>query len=769
MCKTIVSLLLTGALLLSCGVSACAVSAADEVKITLSDSGVKVDGSTASTDPGDAVHTGGDIIYYRSGTDDSYGEGTADEMHDQAEAAAHTVVTISQPGTYRLTGKLSKGQIFVDLGEDAKRDSQAVVTLILDNADITCTVAPAVFFYRVYECDTDWVAYDEGESEAYTASAVVDTVKAGANVVLAAGSENNVSGSHVARIYREGTTKKLHKYDGAFYSRMSMNLFGDNGDDSGMLNIVADNEGLDSELHLSINGGTISIKAQDDGINTNEDGVSVTTINGGTLTINAGLGAEGDGIDSNGYLVINGGNVYTMSNESSPDGGIDADMPILINGGFLSAFGTRNDAVSTQSKQPYMELSFASTLPAGSVVKLTDSSGNTVWVGTTQKKCQSITLTTADLALDTIYYLYADGVQQQYTGNRSGMMGGPGGFGGGERPEGMTLPEGMEEQAPPESFVPGQDGTRPDRDGDFSQMGERPQGTQGQEPPEGFAPGQEDGAGTQREEGSVDFVLTDAVRTFSGVSDSPDGSGKTRVSFTVNGGKGMTSVASGQTPALSDIRASVSDLPDSDVQITVTDVPSEDYAETCLLSDGADALSALLPTADGTYRLTVAVVSANEIYAGVSQWQFTVGALPFTDVRENSTCYAAVKFVYDAGLMQGTSKSTFSPDAPVTRAQAVTVLARLAQAEAAGTGAFTDVAAGSWYGGYVGWATECGIVQGDGKGHFLPDSQVTGAHMELMLTRYAGQAGLDYTASNTSDDPLTRAELAEMLMKLVQA
>ena len=125
-------------------------------------------------------------------------------------------------------------------------------------------------------------------------------------MILAGGSVNNVTGSHVARIYQEGTTKKLHKYDGAFYSKISLNSGGES-----TLNITADNEGLDSELHLTINGGTININLQDDGINTNEDGVSVTTINGGTLTINGGLGSEGDGIDSNGFLVINGGTVWT--------------------------------------------------------------------------------------------------------------------------------------------------------------------------------------------------------------------------------------------------------------------------------------------------------------------------------------------------------------------------------------------------------------------------------------------------------------------------
>ena len=768
----LLSFALAAAMLISCGSCASAAAGADEVLITLSDSGITVDGKTASTDSSSAVYTGNDIIYYEDGTDSSYGEGTADEMHSASEAEAHTVVTITEPGVYRLTGSLSKGQIFVDLGEDAKTDPDAVVTLILDGVDITCTVAPAVFFYRVYECDEAWVAYDEGESDSYSASGTVDTSAAGANVILAAGSENNVTGSHVARIYQEGTTKKLHKYDGAFYSRMSMNINGDNGDDSGVLNITGDNEGLNSELHLTINGGTISIESQDDGINTNEDNVSVTTVNGGKLTIDAGLGAEGDGIDSNGYLTINGGEIWTMSNESSPDGGIDADGAITLNGGTLYAFGTRNDAVDSASAQPYMELSFASTLPAGSVISIADPDGTEVMSATTLKACQSLTFTSADLEENVDYAVYVDGVQQQYTGNRSGMMGGPGGFGGGQRPEGMEPPEGAD---------PSQMGERPERpEGSASGPdGEPPEGTapdmDGREPPEGFEGGQDgmpggmDGGSEASTEGSTAFTITSTIHAFSGVSDSPDGSGKTRVTFTVNGGKGISSVTSGTAVTLTDITFNVSDLSASDVQVTVTDVPSEDYAETCLLSDGLDAVAALLPTADGTYQLTVAVVSANESYAGVGQWQFTIGILPFSDVRQNSSSYEAIKFVYDSGLMEGTGDGMFSPDGTVTRAQAITVLARLAGADAQESSAFSDVTANSWYSGYVGWAVENGIVEGDGQGHFLPDSNVTVEHMELMITRYAEANGIDYTPSAASTGDLTRAGLAQMLMELAQA
>lgn len=235
---------------------------------------------------------------------------------------------------------------------------------------------------------------------------------------------NNISGSYVARIYKEGTTKKLHKYDGAFYSKMSMNIGGESEGD-GVLNITGENEGLDTELHLTINGGVINIQAQDDGINVNEDGVSVVTVNGGTLQINAGLGAEGDGIDSNGFLVINGGNVYTMANQASPDGGLDADGDILINGGYVVATGIRNDPISDESAQQYIQLTFASVLPAGSQIALTDDSGDQLLSFTLEKSAQSIVFSSPDLKQDVDYTLTVDGVTQQYTGTSAGGMARP--------------------------------------------------------------------------------------------------------------------------------------------------------------------------------------------------------------------------------------------------------------------------------------------------------------------------------------------------------
>ncbi|MBR6816059.1 MAG: carbohydrate-binding domain-containing protein, partial [Clostridia bacterium] len=165
----------------------------DATQIVLGDSGVTVDGAAIGTDATAAVYTANDIVYYESGKDFTYGEGSEKDAHSPDEAAAHTVVHITKPGVYSLSGKLSLGQIAVDLGDDAKKDPNAVVTLVLNGVDITCEVAPAVIFYNVYEC---------GNDDTEKASKDIDTSAAGANVIIADGTVNTVNGSYVEKIYK---------------------------------------------------------------------------------------------------------------------------------------------------------------------------------------------------------------------------------------------------------------------------------------------------------------------------------------------------------------------------------------------------------------------------------------------------------------------------------------------------------------------------------------------------------------------------------------
>lgn len=438
------------------------------VVITLSDGQILVDGDPAGTDPEAAVYVANDIVYYEAGHDFTYGEGEKSDEHTADEAAAHTVVHITRPGTYSLSGNLSKGQIAVDLGDDAKKDPSAVVTLILNGVDITCEVAPAVIFYNVYECGSD---------DADTATKDVDTSAAGANVIIADGTENTVHGSYVARIYKPGTVelnaagtevldaKKLHKYDAAFYSRKSMNVSG--GElGTGVLNIYADNEGLDSELHLTVNGGNINIFSGNDGINTNEDGVSVTTINGGTLKIQVtGETGEGDGIDSNGWLVINGGTVTAAACSFSGDAGIDSDMGIHINGGTVIATGSMLDHIENGG-QTYVVFSFSQKQDGMKTVCLKNEAGEAILEHIPENNFTIMVFTSPELVEGT-YTLWSDGVQQAgVAGGVEGFPGMPGGMPGGfgerpEPPEGEGFPGGNGDRPEP----PEGGGHRPPMDG----------------------------------------------------------------------------------------------------------------------------------------------------------------------------------------------------------------------------------------------------------------------------------------------------------------
>ena len=399
----------------------------DEVEILLSDDEIKISDRSAA-------HIAHDIVYYEEGHDFTYGEGTQKDAHNKAEADEHTVVHITKAGTYRLQGNLSTGQVAIDLGEDAKNDPNAVVTLILNGVDITCELAPAIIFYNVYECET-------GEENA---SHEVDTSLAGANVIIADGSENIVNGSYVARIYKpdsvvlneDGTevedADKLHKYDAAFYSKMSMNVCG-----KGKLTINAENEGLDSEMHLTINAGEIFINSGNDGINTNEDGISVTTVNGGEVHIRVtGETGEGDGIDSNGWLVINGGVVTTEACSASADSGIDSDMGIHINGGTVIASGNMLDRIS-ESDATFAVFNFLKPLGEGTY---TLKKGDTVILEKEiENSFTSLIVTSPDLTDGDYTLWYNDTPLVGATGENGGGMRPD--FPKGEMPEGVKPPD----------------------------------------------------------------------------------------------------------------------------------------------------------------------------------------------------------------------------------------------------------------------------------------------------------------------------------------
>ena len=141
------------------------------------------------------------------------------------------------------------------------------------------------------------------------------------------------------------------------------------------------------------------------------------------------------------------------------------------------------------------------------------------------------------------------------------------------------------------------------------------------------------------------------------------------------------------------------------------------------------------------------------VYAG---WRVDenpgTGANPFTDVSEKDWFYGDVMFVYENGLMLGTSKTLFSPYGTATRGMMATILWRMEGSPAPkGKNSFTDVEAGKWYADAITWTAENGIFAGYGKDKFGPDDPITREQLAAIFYRYADYKGYDLTVKGNLD------------------
>ena len=134
----------------------------------------------------------------------------------------------------------------------------------------------------------------------------------------------------------------------------------------------------------------------------------------------------------------------------------------------------------------------------------------------------------------------------------------------------------------------------------------------------------------------------------------------------------------------------------------------------------------------------------------------------FTDVVSGDWYYDAVQFVYEHGLMNGTSQTTFAPQRTTTRGMIVTILHRMEGEPSAAAAVFSDVAETSYCGAAVAWASQNGIVTGYDAGTFRPDAPITRQQLATMLYRYAGSPAVEGSLSFPDADGV--ADYAEAAM-----
>ena len=143
----------------------------------------------------------------------------------------------------------------------------------------------------------------------------------------------------------------------------------------------------------------------------------------------------------------------------------------------------------------------------------------------------------------------------------------------------------------------------------------------------------------------------------------------------------------------------------------------------------------LKPTVSGN-QLTVSGVRGLHYFAVIPGSDVPQG-LPFTDVAEDFWAYDAISYAYEKGLFAGTSTTTFTPNATMTREMLWTVLGRLSGAELTGSGVFERARQ---------WAVSNGVSDGANGGNTITREQ-----MVTMLYRYAGSPAVSGDLSVYTD------------------
>ncbi|MDR1542481.1 MAG: carbohydrate-binding domain-containing protein [Clostridiales bacterium] len=207
----------------------------------------------------------------------------------------------------------------------------------------------------------------------------------------------------------ENASFEVNAGDDAFHADSSLTV------NSGSVNVITCFEGLESP-HIDVNGGSFTIYAIDDAINAANGEAGSFGGRGGQssdiyLRITGGeirTHSLGDGFDANGNIFIDGGKIYASGPSMGMQGAIDFDGAMKITGGELITAGS-SLSPSLDSEQASILIGYTSSQPAGTVIALKDSSGETILEYEGLVSFTASAFSSPEIKVGEVYYLYING------------------------------------------------------------------------------------------------------------------------------------------------------------------------------------------------------------------------------------------------------------------------------------------------------------------------------------------------------------------------
>lgn len=331
---------LTGALtigvLAGCSTSAAEVTNGTVTPVTISDVATTAEDALADNEDYTELSAVAEETWDESSETTVSLTGDTASVSGDGAAVDGSTVTISAPGTYRVSGTLDDGQVVVS------SEADGVVRLVLDGAEITSSTGSAV---AVTQADDVSVVLADGSSNSLTdAATYADTSDDAPNATLFSSDAMVISGT--------GALAVTGRSNDGIASKDGLVVAG------GDITVTAVDDGVRGKDFLVVTDGIIDVDAVDDGLKadnengTNDDGETVgyAALLGGKITVAAG----DDGVHAESDLVVQDATVTVTESVE----GLEAAHLLVTSGtidvtssddGFNAAGGTSTtiDAAAT--------------------------------------------------------------------------------------------------------------------------------------------------------------------------------------------------------------------------------------------------------------------------------------------------------------------------------------------------------------------------------------------------------------------------------------